>query len=201
MLPAARRRSSLRGYAAGASAISNSLLLQAEWRIMVNRFSTLAFFYDAGKVTEHASDLHLDGLKDNFGVGVRFHGPFSTPLRIELAKSNEGPALRLLLVRGLLRLTAHVHHQSSRLVRVAPGSWLCWLSRSACSAAIASTQSPRFYPDDPITREPESQDASKAATLRSTSQIYEMVYNLFVTSGYKPSGDPREEHQHHRRSA
>ena len=26
----------------------------------------------------------------------------------------------------------------------------------------ASTQSPRFYPDDPIAREPESQDAKKA---------------------------------------
>ena len=29
----------------------NSLLLQAEWRIMVNRYLDLAFFYDAGKVT------------------------------------------------------------------------------------------------------------------------------------------------------
>src|SRR5436190_995316 len=29
----------------------------------------------------------------------------------------------------------------------------------------ASTQAPRFYPDDPIAREPESQDASKAAPL------------------------------------
>ncbi len=54
-------------------------------------------------------------------------------------------------------------------------------------ATGASTQSPRFYPDDPIAREPESQDASKAAPY-DQSQMYELVYNLFVTSGYKPSG-------------
>ena len=51
----------------------------------------------------------------------------------------------------------------------------------------ASTQSPRFYPDDPIAREPESQDASKAASY-DPSQMYELLENLFVTSKYKPSG-------------
>jgi hypothetical protein len=54
-------------------------------------------------------------------------------------------------------------------------------------ASNASTQSPHFYPDDPIAREPESQDASKAAPY-DQSQMYELMYNLFVTSGYKPSG-------------
>src|SRR4029450_7033089 len=51
----------------------------------------------------------------------------------------------------------------------------------------AGTQGPRFYPDDPISREPESQDASKAAPYEQ-SQMYELMFNLFVTSGYKPSG-------------
>jgi hypothetical protein len=54
-------------------------------------------------------------------------------------------------------------------------------------ASGASTQGPRFYPDDPIAREPESQDASKAAPY-DQSQMYELLYNLFVTSGYEPSG-------------
>ena len=54
-------------------------------------------------------------------------------------------------------------------------------------ASSVSTQSPRFYPDDPIAREPESQDASKSAPY-DQSQMYELLYNLFVTSGYKPSG-------------
>ena len=55
------------------------------------------------------------------------------------------------------------------------------------SVASVATQKPRFYPDDPIAREPESQDASKAQAY-DQSQTYELVYNLFVTSGYKPSG-------------
>jgi len=51
----------------------------------------------------------------------------------------------------------------------------------------AGTQGQRFYPDDPIARAPESQDASKAAPY-DQSQMYELVYNLFVTSGYEQSG-------------
>ena len=54
-------------------------------------------------------------------------------------------------------------------------------------ATGVSTQSPRFYSDDPIAREPESQDAGKAAPYEQ-SQFYELAHNLFVTSGYKPSG-------------
>src|SRR4051794_3809145 len=54
-------------------------------------------------------------------------------------------------------------------------------------AATASTQRPQFYPDDPIIREPETQDASKAAP-RDIGSMYEMTYNLFITPGYKPTG-------------
>jgi outer membrane translocation and assembly module TamA len=57
---------------------------------MVNRFFDTAVFYDAGKVTAHARDLDLDGLRHDVGFGVRFHGPRSTPLRIDLARGNEG---------------------------------------------------------------------------------------------------------------
>jgi len=51
----------------------------------------------------------------------------------------------------------------------------------------ASTTAVHFYPDDPIAREPESQDAAHAQPYEIGS-LYEMTYNLFVTSGYKPSG-------------
>ena len=50
----------------------------------------MALFYDMGKVTPRWDDLSLNGLKSNFGVGVRFHTPLATPLRIELAKGREG---------------------------------------------------------------------------------------------------------------
>src|SRR5262245_20468452 len=51
----------------------------------------------------------------------------------------------------------------------------------------ASTKSLHFYPDDPIARETESQDASKVQPYK-IGDLYEMTVNLFVTSGYKPSG-------------
>src|ERR1700730_17317490 len=54
-------------------------------------------------------------------------------------------------------------------------------------ASAVSTKSLNFYPDDPIAREPESQDASKAQPYFMGS-LYEMTNNLFVTSRYKPSG-------------
>ncbi len=90
MLPAIGGGSSLRGFTSWRFRDQNSLLLQAEWRIMVNRFLDTALFYDAGKVTARTSDLDFDHLKSDFGFGVRFHGPIATPLRVELAKSNEG---------------------------------------------------------------------------------------------------------------
>ena len=57
---------------------------------------------------------------------------------------------------------------------------------SAARSSVATT-SPQFYRDDPLTREPESQDASRAAG-SEIGDLYEMVHNLFVTPGYKPSG-------------
>lgn len=90
MLPSLGGGSTLRGYSSFRFRDRNSLLLQAEWRIMNNRFFDSAFFYDAGKVTSRTRDLDFDGLKSDVGFGVRFHGPASTPLRVELAKSREG---------------------------------------------------------------------------------------------------------------
>ena len=90
MLPAVGGGSSLRGYSSWRFRDQNSLLLQAEWRIMANRYLETAFFYDAGKVAARTADIDFDGLKDDFGFGIRFHGPFATPLRVELAKSRDG---------------------------------------------------------------------------------------------------------------
>lgn len=55
------------------------------------------------------------------------------------------------------------------------------------AAAAMMANSPRFYQDDPIPREPESQDASHARPY-SIQSMYEMLNNLFVTADYKPTG-------------
>ena len=90
MLPSAGGGSSLRGFSSWRFRDNNSMLLQAEWRVMVNRFVETAIFFDAGKVTERTADLDFDGLKDDYGLGIRFHGLLATPVRIDFAKSNEG---------------------------------------------------------------------------------------------------------------
>jgi hypothetical protein len=89
MLPSLGGGSSLRGFSSHRFRDRNSLLLQAEWRIMVNRFLDTAVFYDAGKVAPRTSQLDLKKLKHDYGIGARFHGPFATLLRLELARSNE----------------------------------------------------------------------------------------------------------------
>ena len=90
MLPALGGGSTLRGYSSWRFRDRNSLLLQAEWRVIVNRFLDLGVFYDAGKVTADVSDLDFDDLKDDYGIGVRLHGPQVTPIRIDLANGSEG---------------------------------------------------------------------------------------------------------------
>jgi hypothetical protein len=89
MLPYVGGGSTLRGFISHRFRDQNALALQAEWRIMVNRFLDTAIFYDAGKVAASKSDLGFNGLQHDYGFGVRFHGPFTTPLRIEVARSHE----------------------------------------------------------------------------------------------------------------
>jgi hypothetical protein len=90
MLPALGGGSTLRGFASWRFRDRNSLLMQAEWRVLANRFLDMAVFYDTGKVMDVPKDISWKGLKSDFGLGFRFHGPVATPLRIELARSNEG---------------------------------------------------------------------------------------------------------------
>ena len=95
LLPYVGGGSTLRGFMSHRFRDQNALALQAEWRIMVNRYMDTAFFYDTGKVAARRADLDLSGLKSDYGFGFRLHGPFTTPLRIEVAKSPEG--LRLVV--------------------------------------------------------------------------------------------------------
>src|SRR4030095_14615257 len=57
----------------------------------------------------------------------------------------------------------------------------------AVFTGVLSSATPHFYADDPIAREPESQDASKVQPYFRGS-LFEMATNLFITADYKPSG-------------
>ncbi|MEO6237536.1 MAG: hypothetical protein ABIQ52_11105 [Vicinamibacterales bacterium] len=68
------------------------------------------------------------------------------------------------------------------------GAWLFALAAATLTLGhVAASQTPHFFDDDPIARDPESQDASKAQPY-NIQQLYEQVNALFILPGYKPSG-------------
>jgi hypothetical protein len=62
-----------------------------------------------------------------------------------------------------------------------------FVGAAGLAGTVASSQQPHFYPDDPIAREPETQDASKAAS-DERSAMYELFFNVFVNAERTPSG-------------
>lgn len=61
------------------------------------------------------------------------------------------------------------------------------ITLAASITPVSSGQAPRFFPDDPISREPETQDASGAKPA-DVGLAYDLSYNLFVTPRRDPSG-------------
>jgi hypothetical protein len=95
MMPSIGGGSDLRAYTSWRLRDLNSLVLQAEWRVIVNRFLDMALFVDAGKVAARRTNLDLSGLMSDVGLGFRLHGPAATPLRIEFTHGREGFGLVL----------------------------------------------------------------------------------------------------------
>jgi outer membrane protein assembly factor BamA len=91
LLPYLGSGSTLRGYPTGRFRDRHSLLTSAEFRWIPSRLALdMAFFYDAGKVASKRADLDFNNLKTDYGVGIRFHGPSVTALRLEAARGSEG---------------------------------------------------------------------------------------------------------------
>jgi hypothetical protein len=91
LLPQLGSGRTLRAYETGRFRDRHSILTSAEFRWIPNRTGLdMAVFYDAGKVTNRRSELDFSGLKSNWGIGARFHGPTMTVLRIEAARGDAG---------------------------------------------------------------------------------------------------------------
>jgi hypothetical protein len=91
LLPSLGSGSTLRAYPSWRFRDRHSLLMSGEFRWIPSRLGIdMALFYDTGKVTSRWDDLSLSGLKSSVGIGIRFHSPIATPLRIELAHGREG---------------------------------------------------------------------------------------------------------------
>lgn len=91
LLPTLGSGDTLRAYAPWRFRDRHLVLMSAEFRWTPNRNALdMALFYDAGAVAADRRGLARDRLKRDVGVGVRFHGPATTPLRIDLAHGSEG---------------------------------------------------------------------------------------------------------------
>lgn len=93
LLPDLGGSGELRGYAGYRFRDRNSIIFTGEYRWYVQEFVEMAVFYDAGKVERRRADLDFDDLESDVGIGLRFHGPVTTVLRIEVARGNEGTRL------------------------------------------------------------------------------------------------------------
>ncbi len=94
LMPSLGSGSTLRGFSSARFRDRHSLLMSGEFRWIPSRLALdMALFYDTGKVTPQFRDISWKGLASDVGIGVRFHGPLATPLRIELAHGREGTRL------------------------------------------------------------------------------------------------------------
>lgn len=83
----------LRGYPSWRFRDRNRLLLTGEYRWMAGQYVDMALFFDAGRVAAAVSDIDLNRLKTSYGIGIRFHTPAATVMRIEVARTREGTSL------------------------------------------------------------------------------------------------------------
>ena len=79
-----------RGYSEFRFQDRHMVLLTGEYRWIPSQIIDMALFVDAGKVTRVRSDLDFKGLKTAYGVGLRFHGPHFTAVRLDVARGKEG---------------------------------------------------------------------------------------------------------------
>jgi Omp85 superfamily domain len=91
LLPSLGSGSTLRAYSSWRFRDRHAVLTSAEFRWIASPLALdMALFYDAGTVAAEVNRLSLGDFVSDYGIGVRFHGPVSTPLRIELARGREG---------------------------------------------------------------------------------------------------------------
>jgi hypothetical protein len=90
LLPSLGGNQRLRAYSDFRFQDKHLLLLGAEYRWLPSRILDMALFVDAGQVASERRDLQFAEFKTGYGIGVRFHGPTFTPLRIDVAHGREG---------------------------------------------------------------------------------------------------------------
>ena len=161
LLPDLGGSHTLRGYPSWRFRDRNRLLLTAEYRWTAGPFVDMALFVDAGKVAPRLADLDLQRPQEDLRLGMSLHTPATTITRIELARTREGTALVVLVQPELLRRIDNeiFNEQIPRRPRRRA------FGRGRAGTMLTSAASPKFYADDPVWIERDTQDASSIKPL------------------------------------
>ena len=68
----------------------HAVLFNVEYRWYAWSGLDMALFFDAGNVYRHVEDINVNDLKTSYGFGFHFNSKTSLPLRIDVARSEEG---------------------------------------------------------------------------------------------------------------
>jgi hypothetical protein len=91
LMPSLGSGNTLRAFKSWRFRDRHAVLTSGEFRWIASRLAIdMAIFYDAGTVASRLDALTLDSFVSDWGVGVRFHGPATTPLRLDVAHGREG---------------------------------------------------------------------------------------------------------------
>ncbi|HXW05423.1 MAG TPA: BamA/TamA family outer membrane protein [Vicinamibacterales bacterium] len=90
LMPSLGGGRNLRGYSSYRFRDRHTLVVTAEYRWYAQEWVDMALYYDAGKAVARRADLNLQNMRNNVGIGIRFHTPGDTALRLEVAAGNEG---------------------------------------------------------------------------------------------------------------
>jgi hypothetical protein len=90
MMPSLGGGDFLRGFRNYRFRDRHAMILTGQYRWYVQEYLDGVLFYEAGKVAPRFGDLDLDNLEKSYGIGLHFHSPRTTLLRLELARSREG---------------------------------------------------------------------------------------------------------------
>ena len=94
LLPSLGSGSTLRGFSSWRFRDRHAVLASGEFRWIVNRLALdMALFVDTGMVAPRLDAITTSAFVTDYGLGLRFHGPARTPLRVEIATGREGTRL------------------------------------------------------------------------------------------------------------
>ena len=178
---------------------SNSLLLQAEWRIMVNRFMDTAVFYDAGKVTARSVGSRFQRAEER----LRLRRALPRAVRDAAARRSgqEPEGLRLVFATSadFLRCRPCRHRHSSRM-HAAPVARFCLVAALGLFAGARLDPASALLSGRSDRARARVAGRVEGAALRDRAAVRDGVQPVRHRR-LQAVGHAREEHQHDRRGA